>query len=270
MYVSDVCIEVVVDRGLVDQALPAVWSHAMRPLMPSQRRVRFELGGSDALLTLSVAGSELASCPREEGPMALLDCGIYRAMAQWHCGRALLHAAAVVIGDRGVVLCGPSGAGKSTFAWHAVESGADYFSDELTVCDGARLWGVPRAIQLSAVEAGGPLPPWVVGADVDSYRLRTPAGAQLVIPLRAVPAGRVPASPSDPAKAAVVVLERSDSDRLGELKPLEILGALHEASFTPSTEALSSLVHQRRGAHLRWRDPARALDLLVDWLQSKP
>ena len=48
---------------------------------------------------------------------------------------ALLHAALVQIGDRGVVVCGPSGSGKSTLTAKLVELGAVYLGDEIVAID---------------------------------------------------------------------------------------------------------------------------------------
>ncbi len=49
--------------------------------------------------------------------------------------RILIHAAAVEIDGRGVLLCGASGSGKSTLALALVERGARYLSDEIAAID---------------------------------------------------------------------------------------------------------------------------------------
>ena len=49
--------------------------------------------------------------------------------------QALLHAALVQIGDRGVVVCGASGSGKSTLTAKLVERGAVYLGDEIVPID---------------------------------------------------------------------------------------------------------------------------------------
>jgi hypothetical protein len=45
-------------------------------------------------------------------------------------GRELLHAGAVVVDGRALVVAGPSGAGKTTLVAHLVQAGADFFADD--------------------------------------------------------------------------------------------------------------------------------------------
>jgi hypothetical protein len=79
----------------------------------------------------------------------------YPAMwrAGWR-GRAPLHAAALVVRDRGVLVVGPSGVGKTTLARAEVAAGAALVSDNLVVCDGETVWGVLEPIR--AEDGDGP------------------------------------------------------------------------------------------------------------------
>jgi len=79
----------------------------------------------------------------------------YPAMwrAGWR-GRAPLHAAALVVRDRGVLVVGPSGVGKTTLARAEVAAGASLVSDNLVVCDGETVWGVLEPIR--AEDGDGP------------------------------------------------------------------------------------------------------------------
>jgi hypothetical protein len=79
----------------------------------------------------------------------------YPAMwrAGWR-GRAPLHAAALVVRERGVLVVGPSGVGKTTLACAEVAAGAELVSDNLVVCDGETVWGVLEPIR--AEDGDGP------------------------------------------------------------------------------------------------------------------
>jgi hypothetical protein len=77
----------------------------------------------------------------------------YPAMwrAGWR-GRAPLHAAALVVRGRGVLVVGPSGVGKTTLARAEVAAGAALVSDNLVVCDGETVWGVLEPIRAEGGE----------------------------------------------------------------------------------------------------------------------
>ncbi len=79
----------------------------------------------------------------------------YPAMwrAGWR-GRAPLHAAALVVRDRGVLVVGPSGVGKTTLARAEMAAGAALVSDNLVVCDGGTVWGLLEPIR--AEDGDGP------------------------------------------------------------------------------------------------------------------
>jgi HprK-related kinase B len=63
-------------------------------------------------------------------------------------GALLCHAAAVALGERGLVIAGPSGSGKSTLALHLLTHGADFVTNDrlLVQREGHELnmWGVPK------------------------------------------------------------------------------------------------------------------------------
>ena len=78
----------------------------------------------------------------------LTDCLTYHfadLITSAHC----IHAAAVEIDGKAIVLAGQSGAGKSTLRAHLVAQGAKYITDELTVITPkATVTGLPRPIQI--------------------------------------------------------------------------------------------------------------------------
>lgn len=94
----------------------------------------------------------------------------------------LLHASAVAIGGRAVLILGPSGAGKSALALHLMALGAGLVADdrtEVTLHDGQPLATCPPAI-LGRIEARGigilnarPAPPAPVVLVADLGRTET-------------------------------------------------------------------------------------------------
>jgi hypothetical protein len=81
----------------------------------------------------------------------LLDADVllhYPAMwrAGWR-GRVPLHAAALQVNGRGVLVVGASGVGKTTLAMEERTRGAHFVSDNLVVCDGVTAWGVLEPIR---------------------------------------------------------------------------------------------------------------------------
>jgi serine kinase of HPr protein (carbohydrate metabolism regulator) len=71
------------------------------------------------------------------------------AVAESSPDAVFIHAGAVAVDGRGIVLPGPSGAGKSTFTHELVRRGASYFCDEFAVIgDGAQLWPLPSWLSM--------------------------------------------------------------------------------------------------------------------------
>jgi hypothetical protein len=67
--------------------------------------------------------------------------------AGWR-GRVPLHAAALRLRDRGVLVVGASGVGKTTLARAEVAEGAALVSDNLVVSDGETVWGVVEPVRI--------------------------------------------------------------------------------------------------------------------------
>jgi len=68
-------------------------------------------------------------------------------------GGVLLHAAALAVGHRGIVISGPKGAGKTSLLFHALRAGsARYVSNDRVVVPGVpgppSAWGVPTIVAL--------------------------------------------------------------------------------------------------------------------------
>ena len=92
-------------------------------------------------------------CPRETA-YALINEIIFRCLEKNDQGLAL-HAAAVQVGNRGILLPGSSGAGKSTFVAWLTACGCCYLTDELVVLseDSRRIRPFTRPLTLRPASA---------------------------------------------------------------------------------------------------------------------
>lgn len=135
-----------------------------------------------------------------EDVLSVLRHDIGYQVASGARNRVFLHAGAVALGDRALLLPGPSGAGKSHLVEALVEAGADYLSDEYApLDDGGRVhpYPVPGALP-QATAARQPVP--VAGVLVVRYRegascrlhLLSPGQGLLRMLQSAVPARREP------------------------------------------------------------------------------
>jgi hypothetical protein len=266
-HVSHVRVEVSSDVPEVIEALAAVWGCCARPLVPPAREARFAVQSRDAgYAVIDALGAERTTRVRAD-VLPLLEMAIYAALPGWHAQHVLLHGACVRWGEATALLLGRSGAGKSSLAACALRHGFEYFSDELTVTDGARLWGVPRALQFEPIAAGRAPAPWVRDADLARYPLRLSDGRDGAVPLWFPSPARVPAAPSPVGEAFVFAIARGDREALAPLDPVPALAALHEAAFQPPVLDIGKLVHAGRCAELTWHDPERAVELLARALE---
>jgi hypothetical protein len=126
------------------------------------------------------------------------ELDLYRQLVARAEGLFILHAAAVEIDGRAVVLAGDSGAGKSTMAQALIERGAGYISDEYVGLDvRGQVQGVPRpltptdgvlpAVIPAGFRAGGyPLRLASTGEIIDYGFLQPPRMVHEPVPLAAL------------------------------------------------------------------------------------
>ncbi|MDH3628973.1 MAG: hypothetical protein OES25_15105 [Acidobacteriota bacterium] len=77
--------------------------------------------------------------PVDEGRDFYTVCNLHRAALSWSLprfGALLMHAAGIVVGDRGFVMVGAHGAGKTTWARIAMDAGYHVVSDDVVIVDG--------------------------------------------------------------------------------------------------------------------------------------
>ena len=265
--ISDVRVELHSDLDELLPALDAVWARCRTPLLPTTRVARFE-AVADGECYVVRAEQQSLRVERREDVLPVLESALYRALPGWHAGRLLLHAACVRSAGQVVLLVGRSGAGKSSLALAAVRRGFDYFSDELTVVDGGRVWGVPRALQFEPVLDAGQLAPWLLGLELAAYRLRLDGERRGCLPLWLPPARQVPDTPAPARGLHVYAIERAARSELAPCSALEALAVLHEAAFAPPQHDLGALLRQGGMGRLRWHEPDAAIDLLEERLAA--
>ncbi len=171
-------------------------------------------------------------------------------------GRPPVHAAAVMIGDRAVLLAGSSGSGKSSLALAAHRQGLDVLAEDTTYVQAnpLRAWGWPGPIHLLPADA----PAGVYSERVRGGRLK------LAIPLRR------PRLSAD--KLALVAIERGD--RLGLERASRDWMVERLAPLEPGFDLLREPIEQALGqiaAPCGWRmtlddSPDRAIAMLRERL----
>jgi hypothetical protein len=173
-------------------------------------------------------------------------------------GRAPVHAAGVVAGDRALALAGPSGSGKSTLALAAMAQGLRILSDDtlyIQLRPAFRVWGVPRPMHLFPEDA----PRFTAATRLRGGKLKA------VVPL-------APGAADAPyaEKASLFVLERGERLDLQPLSPADALARLGrlEPGFDllpqQSAEALGALAGRQAWRLTLSNDPGAAIDLLAE------
>lgn len=139
-------------------------------------------------------GRHVVASPRAEHAVATLLWHVNQEAVRSCDRHVVLHAGAVALGERGVLLPGPMEAGKSTLVAGLVRGGLDYLTDEAVAVglDDGAMWPFPKPLGLDAgsVRLFPHLAP-AVGAE-------PPHGPQRHIPLSLL-GGRVAPGPVRPA-----------------------------------------------------------------------
>lgn len=176
----------------------------------------------------------------------------------------LVHAGAVELEGRGILVSAPSGSGKTTLTAALLARGAAYLTDETAVVDAATLQLRPYPKPLS-VKASG-------------HRLFDELG----VPLQGtgpwlVPAGALGARTGAPCPVEVVVLpRRSDHDHLESLSRAQGLVELAKQAFPLGPTArerfllLGRLAESARFVRADWTDPLATAERLLEDLDTAP
>jgi hypothetical protein len=150
-------LEILHPEGLADdvrslfaaaEADVAAPGHSIAVAEDGEGGFRLTAGGEE--IAAGLDGRAIFDCLQEE---------VARQLAADAANAVLLHAAAVALGDRSILIPGPTGAGKSSLAAWLVANGFTYLTDEMTaLIDGRSLLGFPRALGLKGKSAALDLP----------------------------------------------------------------------------------------------------------------
>jgi hypothetical protein len=251
-------------------AMERVWNSCAHPIVPTTHFSRMDVLSQANGFVVSVDGQIHVETANAEDVLPLLEATLYAQIHRWHAtaGVVLLHSACVVMDGRAWLMAGESGSGKSTLALHALQLGAAYFSDELTAFDGARVWGIPRALQYNVIaHDGAKLPAHLRKADVDTYRIRTPdlAPADTLARLPIIQPARLARTAIDATHVYVVALSHEPEAPRNSVRPtstLEALQTLHDACFSAPKRSLGALIHVEQHVALTWSDPVAGIAAL--------
>jgi hypothetical protein len=179
-----------------------------------------------------------------------------------------LHAAGVTQADRTWIFLGASNSGKSSLSLAALELGYRVLSDDQLYTDGARLWGIARAIQFDRSDVGDTLPPWLTRGRALSRRPMSQAPSEGYQPF-CVPSDTEWQDVVSTRTVALVRPALGPENKLTSVGPAQALRWLIEASHHPPSVDLGALIHPARAYHLQWKDPQAAIRLLEAAQQSE-
>jgi hypothetical protein len=261
IHVSDTRVEVSGLPLAAERGLRAVWGLS-RPVLRPRYVVHFHVTPDAEGFTLRTDGEVRATAVHADDVLALVEAVLYRDIEAWTPPRrAILHAAAAHLDGRTYVLSGASGAGKSSLVYALLRQGASYLSDELTLFDGKRVWGVARAPQLDPIPVGAQLPQGFPPADLESYVFRSVDGPR-ALPLLPVDAEQMASTPYPVETVQVVFPHRDARTSLSPLaRPDALVRLCAEVRGTLARDLGPLLA--RPPLALAWRTPVEAVDALL-------
>jgi hypothetical protein len=138
-------------------------------------RIGFRASASDLeAVQEMLPTAAIGPCPSEAADLRWIDgqhaghvlgSALRMAVAESSPDALFIHAGAVAVGGRGIVLPGPSGAGKSTLTEALMRRGAEYFCDEFAViADHGLLHPLPSWLSLRRTDGEGFVDPRTLGA----------------------------------------------------------------------------------------------------------
>lgn len=196
------------------------------PIPPTSLDVTYSVVERDgATLHLLADGELIARSDDPETLAALFEADLHFRIATAARDLVFVHAGAVALGGRVIVVPGPSRAGKSTLVAALVEAGATYFSDEYAPFDArGGVHPYPRRIRLRPRTGDGRYGRSVPVPGNRTGREPLPLGL-IVAPVYAPGATWEPAGLS----AGEAILTLFENTLLARERPREALAAFREA-----------------------------------------
>jgi hypothetical protein len=148
-------VELVTDDAALDARVLEILPPGWRPCPPSDQATSFALrhDGDDSY-EITVGGTVLMDQGSLDVALGMLDSHIRLHIGAHATDWTFVHAGAVALGGRALVIPGESFSGKSTLVKALVERGAVYYSDEYAVLDRhGRVHPYPRPLRMRMATA---------------------------------------------------------------------------------------------------------------------
>ncbi len=259
-YLSHVKIDLVCPLPDVLRGLRAIWSSASKAFLTTARFVVIEIE-PESPHNILCDGRVIDDIEDSVQLLPKIEAAIYHLLLEWHQSLTVLHGALIQHDGFTFLLTGPSDSGKSSLALQALRMGWTYCTDELTITDGQRIWGIRRAIQFDPITTDDVLPDFLSDTDTESYRWLHPEVGLLCQPLVA-PVNTDTCQPPALKDVTTVILDSDADPGLNRLDGIDTLKKLHEACFSSPQHDLGALAGC--GWTLNWADP----DLAISQLQE--
>lgn len=198
-------------RELLDRHLfPSVRRESAHP---EQSDIKIRIAGSEREARLIVNGVAIASADQPTALLRQLIDWLDRTLVQRLTGLHAIHAGAVLIGDKALVLPGASHSGKSSLVAELLRRGAVCLSDEYALIDAEGLvHAYPRALLL---RDGTPTQIPVSPREFDATVATAPAPVGWILALQFDPAASWSIRP-EPQSAALLNLLQNTPHILAE------------------------------------------------------
>ncbi len=189
-----------------------------------------------------------------------LEADLYRQIVRYSApGLWLLHAAAVVMDGKAIVLAGQSGDGKSSAATRLVGQGAGYLSDEYVAIDAAGLvTGLSRPVAFVGRDPTVAIPSGFTRAD---YPVRIDGRVESTA-LYHPPSELIAAQPAELAYLARIRYQPAASPATTRLSAGEAIAELWECTMNADQEVLRSAARVIEGAPVFAVSAATVAELL--------
>lgn len=257
-------VEVRSELPEVVAALRAMWAPALVEI--SSPRLVYEV---DARGIVTREGHVIAR-PQDRGRLVpRIEGDLLKMLGTASRELLVLHAGAVVLGDRLILFVGEANSGKSTMTRAALRRGASYLTDDSLFCQRDSVSGLARSVHFDPFRwAEGELsPPYLVDCDLDSYRFQASDGTTWVTPIWHGNFETLHHYAPIIHRTVVVALERGEHAGIREIADLERASLLVGASLA-SAQPDWSLLPRGPSFRLVWnREPERMLDELLERIE---
>jgi hypothetical protein len=214
------------DPSLLD-AVRAILPPTARPCSPRDVEASFALATRDGLCSILQGETKVVSDVDPRVALGVLDSKIRAAVSTGATERVFIHAGAVAVADRAIVIPGRSFSGKTTLVRALIEAGASYFSDEYAVLDAdGRVHPYPKPLSIrenGSRVATSEVPAHSLGAGIGD----TAVTVGLVVLTSFEPGATWAPSEGTPSDAALAMFEHAVAARLD---PKRVMGAVSKAA----------------------------------------